>query len=132
MADFTIDTSEVDKLALDLAAVPAKVIPQAERVMKKGAQNIKEAQQEAFRGSPYFKGVARDVSYDRRGLFGSIGYEVGPAVGRGKGHGGGLGGIAVEGGARGGGGTVDIDHTLADEVPNVVSELTKAVTKALP
>lgn len=128
MADFTVDTSEVDKLALDLAAVPAKAIPRAEAVMKKGAQNIKEAQQEAFRGSASFGAIARTVSYDRRGLFGSIGYEVGPTIG----GAGSLAGIAVEGGARGGGGTVDIDHTLADEVPNVVSELTKAIAKALP
>jgi hypothetical protein len=128
MADgFSIDTSQLRTLAADLGHISGKAEPLVEAVMKRGAQNVKTGMQDAFRKSPHFKGVARDVSYDRTGFLGSVGYEVGPEYGLGRGHQGGLAGIAVDGGANGGGGTVDIDHVLADETPNLERELGKIV-----
>jgi hypothetical protein len=124
MADgLSIDTSELREFVADLGRIPGRAEKDVEAVMKRGAQQIKEGMQAAFQGSPHFKSVARDVTYDRRGFLGSVGYEIGPEVGRGPGHAGGLGGIAVDGGANGGGGTVDVDHVLADEGPNLEREL---------
>ena len=127
MADFTIDTSEVAALALDFAEVPAKALKAAEAVMKKGAQNIKEAEQAEFRKSRHFKQIAPTVSYDRRGFASSIGFEIGPTIG----GAGSLAGIAVDGGARGGGGTVNLDNVLSDEEPTLIKELGDAIDRIL-
>jgi len=115
MAGFEIDTSELRKLQGDLGKIPARMVPESEAVLKKAAQNLKEGMAAEFEGSPHFKRVAPDVTYERRGFAREIGYEIGPEIGRGKGHGGGLGGVAVEGGANGGGGSVKIDHLLEPE-----------------
>lgn len=112
---FTIDTTELDRLAVDLGKVPSKVLPDVTKVLEKSAVNIKKGMQDRFKASAYFKGVARDVTYDPVPGLGAIGYEIGPVTGRGHGHQGGLAGIAVEGGAHGGGGTVHIDDLLPTE-----------------
>jgi hypothetical protein len=127
MAGFTIDTREVDKLAMDLAAAPARVIPEVEAVLKRGAQNIKRGMQQDFSRSRHFGQVAPTVSYDRRGFASSIGFEIGPTIG-GSGS---LAGVAVEGGARGGGGTVNVDAPLAGESLRVQRELGKVLAKAV-
>jgi len=120
MADgLNIDTSQLRELAADLGRIPGRVERDVEAVMKRGAQNIKEGMQAAFEGSPAFKGAARTVSYDRKGLFRSVGYEIGPTIG----GAGSLAGIAVDGGANGGGGTVDVDSVLEAEGPNLEREL---------
>ena len=121
MADFTIDTSEVDRLAADLGSAAAGAIPQVEAAMKHGAQNIKTGMQSAFSQSRHFGQVARDVSYDRIG-FGSatLGYEIGPTP---DGDAGSRGGLAVEGGANGGGGTVDVQPALDAEAPRLEAEI---------
>ncbi len=123
MADFTIDTSEVDRLAADLGSAAAGAIPQVEAVMKHGAQNVKTGMQAAFSKSRHFGRVAPTVSYDRKGFASSIGYEIGPTIG-GSGS---LAGLAVDGGANGGGGTVDVDQALTAEAPNIERELGKVL-----
>lgn len=125
MADkIAIDTSELTTLAVDLGRVPAAAVPAAEAVMKRGAQNVKTQMQDRFAGSPHFKGVRRSVSYDRSGLLG-ITYEVGPD--RDRHPGGALAGIAVDGGANGGGGTVKIDDLADAEAPALEREMLKAI-----
>lgn len=109
---FTVDTSEARALASDLGRIPARAIPEVDSVLKKGANVLKKGMAAAFADSPHFKRVAAAVSYERKGFGREIAYEVGPEVGRGAGS---LGGIAVEGGANGGGGSVKIDDLLEPE-----------------
>jgi len=124
MAGFEIDTSELRKLSTDLGRIPARVVPEAEAVLKKGAQNLKESMAAEFEGSPHFKRVGAAVSYERRGFASEIAYEIGPEIGRGAGS---LGGIAVEGGANGGGGSVKVDHLLEPEAVSIEKYLGDAL-----
>ncbi|GMA26197.1 hypothetical protein GCM10025864_39560 [Luteimicrobium album] len=123
----SIDTSALRTLATDLGKIPGKAEPGLEVVMKRAAQNIKTDMQAEFRKSTHFRGVAGHVSYDRTGFLGSVGYEIGPEVG----GAGSLAGIAVNGGANGGGGTVDIDHVLEREAPNIEREVGKILDRLL-
>jgi len=109
---FTLDTSELRKLQADLGKIPARLVPESEAVLKKAAQSLKEGMAAEFAKSPHFKRVGAAVSYERRGIFREIAYEIGPEMGRGAGS---LAGIAVEGGANGGGGSVKIDGLLEPE-----------------
>jgi len=111
-----IDTSELRKLAVDIGKIPAKAVPEAEQVLRKAAQNLKDNMAAEFEGSPHFKRVGAAVSYERRGFAREIAYEIGPEIGRGAGS---LGGIAVEGGANGGGGSVSIDGLLEPEAAQI-------------
>lgn len=124
MAGFEIDTSELRRLSTDLGKIPAAVVPDVESVLKKGADNLKGTMAAEFEGSPHFKRVGAAVSYERRGFSSEIGYEIGPEIGRGAGS---LGGIAVEGGANGGGGTVDIDHLLEPEAQAIEKHMLDAL-----
>ena len=116
-----IDVSDLMKAAAEVGAKGAAAVDAIEPVMKRGAQNIKTGMQSAFAGSRHFGQVARDVSYDRIG-FGSatLGYEIGPTP---DGDAGSLAGLAVEGGANGGGGTVDIQPALDAEAPRLEAEI---------
>jgi hypothetical protein len=116
MAGFEIDTSELRKLSTDLGKIPAKAVAPSEAVLRKAAQNLKEGMAAEFEGSPHFKRVGAAVSYERRGFARKIAYEIGPEIGRDAGS---LGGIAVEGGANGGGGSVNIDGLLEPEAAQI-------------
>lgn len=116
MPGFEIDTSELNKLSADLGRIPAKVVAPAEAVLKKAAQVLKDNMAAEFEGSPHFKRVGAAVSYERRGFAREIAYEIGPEIGRGAGS---LGGIAVEGGANGGGGSVNVDGLLEPEAAQI-------------
>lgn len=113
MDGFSIDDSELRALEVDMERAPANLMPYVESVLKKSATVLKGGMQSAFRDSDYFQAAARVVSYDRVGFAREIGYEIGPEMRAG----GALAHIAVEGGANGGGGTVDIDNLLDDEAP---------------
>lgn len=129
MADgFTIDTSEVRKLATDLGKVPDEAIPQLERVMLRGALNIRDGVRDEFRKSRYFRQVASSVDAERKASATEVAYEIGPRVGV---YAGSLGAIAVDGGANGGGGTVDFDWPLEDEAPALEQYIGEALGKIL-
>lgn len=91
--DFTLDTSELDSLAVDLGKAGRKATLSAAAVIKHAAVNIKTNMQDDISQHPHFDEVARDISFDIRGL--SV--EVGPVTGRGKGHQGSLAFIAAYG-----------------------------------
>lgn len=131
MAGFEIDTSQARALAADIGRASGRAIPKVEAVLKKGAQSLKESMAAEFAKSWHFKRVAPAVTYERQGFGRSIVYEIGPEVGRGRGSGGGLGGIAVDGGANGGGGTVRIDHLLDSEAAAVERYLGDVLDGAL-
>lgn len=128
MAAFEIDTSELRKLAADLGKMPEKARPQVEKVMLRGALNIRDGVREEFRKSKHFRRVGSSVGADRVGGYREIAYEIGPEVGRGAGS---LGGIAVEGGANGGGGSVDFEWPLEDEAPALEEYIAEALGDAL-
>jgi hypothetical protein len=119
--ELRIDTSELRTLTADLGRASGAVTAGADAVLKRGAQNVKVGMVDAFKRSTHFRQVAPAVSYDRLPGIGSITYEIGPTIG----GAGSLAGIAVDGGARGGGGTVDVDSVLTGEAPNVERELGK-------
>lgn len=124
MAGLGIDVSDVLIAAAEIGAKGAAAESALEPVMAKAALNIKTGMQDAFNRSPHFRQIARTVSYDRIGLLtGTLGYEVGPTVG----GAGSLAGIAVEGGARGGGGTVDIQPAMDAEAPRLEAALMVAL-----
>lgn len=125
---FTIDTAEVQRLALDLSRAASKSLGVVEPVMKHGAQNIKNEMAADAAASQHFSSVAPSISYDRIGFASRVGYEIGPEIGR---YGGSLGDIAYFGGARGGGGTLDIDAPLRTEEPRLVASLAKALGELL-
>lgn len=114
------DFSEVTKFAADLGKVPARVLPEVDKVTKKGAQNLKAAYTAQAAGSTHFKGMAGSISYDSAYGLNSVGYEIGPDKSR---RGGALGNIFFLGGANGGGGTGDLDGPLAEEEPRYLSAL---------
>lgn len=105
--------------AQDLGRVAGKAVPDTDKVLKKGAQNIKEDLVSGARASRHFKGMAGSISYDPVGGVGSLGYEIGPDKAR---RGGALGNIAYFGTSRGGG-TLDLEGPLERERPNLEREL---------
>jgi hypothetical protein len=121
---FTIDASEVQRLALDLSRAASESLGIVEPVLKHGAQNIKDEMAADAAASQHFSSVAPSISYDRIGFASHVGYEIGPEIGR---FGGSLGDIAYFGGAHGGGGTLDIDAPLRDEEPRLVQSLARAL-----
>lgn len=123
-------SDDLRRLESDLGKIPGKVVPELERAMKRGAQNVKVAMEDAFRSSESFtskSGRPPRISYDRKGFVGTVGYEVGPTVG----GAGSLAAIAVEGGANGGGGTVDIDKPVQAEVDKLEKYIDVVIRKLL-
>lgn len=125
----SIDMSEVLALASDFGAKGAAAVDAIEPVMKRGAQNIKNGMAKQFSRSRFFRQIAPDVSYDRIGLLtGTLVYEIGPTN---PGDSGSLAGIAVEGGANGGGGTVDVQPALDAEAPMLEAQIANALGNLL-
>lgn len=110
---------ELHRVAVDFGRAAADVLPEVDKVVKKGAQNVKDDMVAETVGS-WFSAVGTSISYDRAYGLGSVGYEVGPDKGR---AGGALGVIAYFGGANGGGGTLDIDAPLRREEPRLTKAL---------
>jgi prepilin-type processing-associated H-X9-DG protein len=122
----TTDTSELRAFAADLrGSLPAELNRLAYPIVKKAAQNVKEAMIDDFKGHPHFDQIAPSVSYDInvRSFGGVLQFEaeIGPDHER---HGGALANIAYFGGSRGGGGTVpDPERHLEGESPRMEKAL---------
>ena len=121
---FTVDVSDVHRLTADLTRAASRALDVVDPVLKRGAQNVKEQMRADAASSRHFSSVAPAISYDRVGFASRVGYEIGPEIGP---FGGSLGGIAYFGGARGGGGTLDIDAPLQAEEPRLVASLARAL-----
>lgn len=63
------DTSEVDRLAVDLRQAPKRLQFKARGVMKKGALNIKNLMREEFSGHSYAPAVPFSFEMEPRGEF---------------------------------------------------------------
>lgn len=116
---FYIDSSELRVLEQNLGRASSDVLQQADEVLKKGAQNVKEELAADASTSPHFKTLAGAMSYDSDYRPGQAAYEVGPDKSR---RGGSLGNIYYFGTSRGGG-TGDIDKPLRTEGPRLEQNL---------
>lgn len=68
------DTSEVDRLAADLAAGPRRLRAEAGSVLKASAGRVKRSMARDASGHRYLAGLGDRVNYDKRGEFE---YEIG-------------------------------------------------------
>lgn len=68
------DTSEVNRLAVDLSNAPGRIQRRAPKVFARGAFEIKNRIKRAASGHRYLPSLDAHVSYDRRGL---LEYEIG-------------------------------------------------------
>ena len=118
--------AELQAFAADLDRIAVKAIPEANKILEKGALKIKEGLTENVRASKHFKGMAGSISYDPKfqGLT-SLGFVIGPDKAR---RGGALGNIAFFGTSRGGG-TVDLEGPLREEAPVIEGLLEDLVEK---
>lgn len=112
----SVDVSELRTLSYDLARIPDKVQKGVRPVVAKGAMQVRDKMRADMRESNYFKGNARNISYDLKVDGGGVEAEIGPKPTQ-------LAHIAYFGGANGGGGTVDILGPLGEEVEPFVSAL---------
>lgn len=74
MSGVHFDTSQVDRLAVDLSEAPDRLQRSARQTMRKSAQRIKRRMQEEFAGHRYAPEVP--LSFEVRQL-GGLGYEIG-------------------------------------------------------
>lgn len=116
---FSMDLSEVTRLAVNLGKIAGSSVKDVDAVMKKGAQNVKDEMTADVRGSTHFKGMAGSISYDSAYGVGAVRYEVGPDKSR---RGGALGNIYYFGTSRGGG-SGDIEKPLRSESPRLEKAL---------
>lgn len=114
---FIFDFSEVAELAVDFGRASARVLPEVDAVVKRGAQGVKDGLVADAERSKHFDVLASAISYDRLYGLNRVGYEVGPDKDR---RGGALGNIAYFGGANGGGGTLDLDGPVRAEEPRLI------------
>lgn len=124
-----LDTSELRALAVDLGNASREVEREAERVLEKGALNVKDkmaADAKAAHGG-YAKHFHRSISYDRATRAGQLGFEIGPDKHRRQGA---LGNLLYFGSANNGP-TLDIEAGLIEEEPRLVSEMGKMLERVL-
>lgn len=85
MPSFTVDTSELRRLAVDLGHAAAGAAVQVRATTQRAALNIKRDMQEEASGSPHFNRVPASITYDtwedRDGITAEIGPEIGKAQG---------------------------------------------------
>jgi hypothetical protein len=122
---FSIDTSELHTLALDLTKASARVQGQVVPLVFKGAMAIKAQMQAEMAASPHFKGT-RPITFDIKDTPTAVSAEIGPESGPGS-----LANIAYFGGARGGGTVADPVGALNAEAPKVESAILALMGKVL-
>ena len=114
----SVDTSEVRDFAADLGRVAGRVVPEAQKVVKKAVQNVKDDARSRVSGHPSWKRLASTINYDMFGLEAEVGYDD-----RGQGE---LAGIYEFGSARRGPHPTLIPAAQA-EAPRFVEALDKAI-----
>ena len=128
------DTSDLGRLADDLATIPARLVPKVKPIVARSAMEVKKIMRADAGKSPHFKQLARTINYDLN-VFefagdASIEAEIGPD--KGVAGAASLAGIAYFGGAHGGGGTIrDPVDALLEVAPDFVEYLGQAVDGVL-
>ena len=116
---FFVDSSQLRELSQNVGRVSGGLIGDVDKVVKRGAQNIKNELVADAQASKHFKALAGAISYDSDYRLGQVAYEVGPDKGR---RGGALGNIYYFGTSRGGG-SGDLDKPLGSEGPRLEKAL---------
>lgn len=122
-----VDDSEVRRLSADLGRVPSRVVPAVDQVMKRGAQNVKEAMAEDASGHATFPHFPRSISYDREPSPRGVSYEIGPDKQRTQGA---LGNILYFG-TSDTGPVLDIEVGIRAEAPRLESHLADVSVRVL-
>lgn len=126
---------QVEGLREFAAAIDAEASQIAADVRKASMDagvRLKNSMRKQLRARPHFKKAALDVDFDVIERNDEIEIEVGPSIGRGRGHAGGLAHIAYFGGSNGGGGTVrDPQLDLDEEEPRFLTALEELAGKRL-
>lgn len=76
MTSFHFDTSEVDRLTVDLTGAPRRVVENARPVMKKAAASVRRRMQNDFRGHRYAGSVPASLESQQRDAHG-LAFEIG-------------------------------------------------------
>lgn len=72
----SIDTSQLDALAVDLADVPAETMPKFRQVVSKGALNVKNDLRDGAAGGHTYRHFGRSIDFDLTDD--GLGAEIGP------------------------------------------------------
>jgi hypothetical protein len=137
MADgFTIDTTELNTLAVDLTAAGTGIAGIVRPIVHKGASNIKNQLRSEMSASRHFAGVASAIDYDMTGAGGRMVFGVGvieAAIGPSSAPGspGNLANVAYFGTSRGGGTVPDPRGALEAEYPRFERAVNDALGKIL-
>lgn len=121
----SLDISEVVRLADDLRRAPEQALRDIDEIVKKSADDIKQTLIDGARWSEHFRGMARSITYESHYLVGQVRYVIGPDKAR---RGGALGNIFYFGTSRGGG-TGDLEGSLASEGPRLQRSLAEAAQR---
>jgi hypothetical protein len=131
----SIETEGLDELTADMRSAAARLRDDIGPVIAKGALNIKQQIKNDFRESAHFGStkpgsVIPNIRYNRKDTADSVEAEIAPFVD--AGGIGGLTGIALYGGSRGGGGTVaDPIIALQAEAPRFTDALAALAAEVL-
>lgn len=125
----SIDTSELQALAVDLGRTTRVVERDASRVLEKGALHVKNRMVEDAKASHsgHARRFAGSISYDRATRLGQLGYEIGPDKYRPQGA---LGNLLYFG-SRNNAPTLDIEAGLIEEEPRLLSEMGKLLERVV-
>lgn len=118
-----MSAEELRAFSKTLLASGDSVAAEAEKVILKGAMNLKKDLQSQMSRSRHFKGITSSITFDHDGLTAEVGPE------KGAGSGGALANIAYFGSSRGGGTVEAPEEALAREMPNLEKYLLEAVVK---
>lgn len=123
MSGVHFDTSQVDRLAVDLSEAPKRIQLGAKRVMKRSAQNIKTTMKADASGHGHLPHLSDFVGYDQQGEYG---YRIGFAK-AGQGN---LANIACFGSVNNAP-VMDLNHGLRIETPRLLQQLDGAAEDAV-
>ena len=118
-------TEELRALAHDLGDIADGAYDDVDKVLFKGAMNVKNEMIADVSKSPHFKGMAGSITFEHQNTRGVIKRVIGPDKSR---RGGSLGNIYYFGTSRGGG-SGDIEKPLRSEDPRLVSALEALTAK---
>ena len=108
------DASELESFAMDLGRAGDKALKDVEKVVFKGAMNLKRDMARDLQSSRHFPTIAKSVDFDIESSPNGVEAEIGPKSG--PGEPGNLANIAYFGTSRGGG-TVDFMKPFEEEKP---------------
>jgi hypothetical protein len=78
----SFDAHEVDRLAADLGRVPGRIVPEVEKVVAKGALNIRKGWRNRWKGLSHLPRLAGSINYDLKVGLGGIEAEIGADKGK--------------------------------------------------